>query len=298
MNGQFSAGLLAAIAIASTCVLAQQASAPSADPIYVEYDGFVKNADGTRTLSFGYFNMNGADVTIQPGPDNGFTPGSADRDQPVTFLTGRHRSACVIVVPPDFDGQLQWVVKSAGRTIETSTAHILDPLYELPEQQRDLAVAGLNEATAPRMRCANRAPVVSFTEGFSDRDRGMMRGREPRDDGDGRRGRGGRGGGQAETPAAASASAPATTSAEPTVKTKVGAKVELNGSVRDDDLPRENHKVTTTWKKVSGPGDVNFADAGNPRTTATFSAAGTYEIELDASDGQLTGSKKVTVVVA
>ncbi len=295
MKGQFSAGLLAAVALASAGALVQQVAAQSADPIYLQYEGFVKNPDGTRTLSFGYFNMNSADVTIQPGPDNSFTPAPADRNQPITFLTGRHRSACVIVVPPDFDGTLQWVVKYAGKTNETST-HILDPLYELQDQQRELAVGGLDEPRAPRMQCANRAPVVSFTEGFDARDRRMERDRDRRNEGDGR-GRDGRGGGRAEAPAASSAS-PAPGSSEPAVKTKVGAKVELNGSVRDDDLPRPNHKITTTWKKLSGPGDVKFADAASARTTATFSAAGTYEIELDASDGELTGSTRVKVTVA
>ena len=38
----------------------------------------------------------------------------------------------------------------------------------------------------------------------------------------------------------------------------------------------------TLWRKVSGPGDVTFADAFAPETTATFSAPGDYSLELVA----------------
>ena len=49
---------------------------------------------------------------------------------------------------------------------------------------------------------------------------------------------------------------------------------------------------------VSGPGTVAFGDSTALVTTATFSAAGTYVLALNASDGSLTGSKSVTVTVA
>jgi hypothetical protein len=63
-------------------------SAQPTKPIYLQYDGYVRNSNGTLTLSFGYFNMNNVDVTIQPGEANAFTPGPGDRNQPVTFLKG------------------------------------------------------------------------------------------------------------------------------------------------------------------------------------------------------------------
>ncbi|MGC4081092.1 MAG: PKD domain-containing protein [Vicinamibacterales bacterium] len=52
------------------------------------------------------------------------------------------------------------------------------------------------------------------------------------------------------------------------------AGATLAGSVTDDALP-QGATVTSQWTQQSGPGTTTFADAGNPSTTATFSAAGT-----------------------
>jgi hypothetical protein len=135
-------------------------------PIYLQYDGWVKNADGTYVLSFGYFNMNNVDVAVQPGDANTFTPPPADRNQPTTFLKGRHRFACSMVVDRNFDGKLQWTVKFAGKT-STTTAKVLDPLYELEYSSRQRATAGLDVASAPKNVCVNRPPHVQILEGFA-----------------------------------------------------------------------------------------------------------------------------------
>jgi hypothetical protein len=138
-------------------------------PVYLQYDGYVKNADGTLTLSFGYFNMNNVDVTVQPGAANTFAPAPADRNQPVTFLKGRHRFACSMVVGPGFDGKLQWTVAFAG-AVETTTPKMLDPLYELEEHSARRASAGLDLAAAPKNVCVNRAPVVEIVNPFGGAD--------------------------------------------------------------------------------------------------------------------------------
>ena len=57
-------------------------------PIYPVYDGFIKNPDGSYTLSFAYFSHNANEVTIPPGASNSFGPAPADRMQPTTFLPG------------------------------------------------------------------------------------------------------------------------------------------------------------------------------------------------------------------
>src|SRR5471032_733143 len=130
-------------------------------PIYLQYDGFVRNKDGSFVLSFGYFNLNNADVTVSPGDANTFSPGPADRNQPVRFLKGRHRFACSMVVDKAFDGKLQWAVKFAGRT-DITTAKPLDELYELEMDNGKRAIAGIDLATAPKNVCLNRAPSVAF----------------------------------------------------------------------------------------------------------------------------------------
>lgn len=53
----------------------------------------------------------------------------------------------------------------------------------------------------------------------------------------------------------------------------------------------------TTWRKVSGPGTVTFADASAARTTATFSAAGEYVLRVSADNGETTAASTLTVKV-
>ena len=101
-------------------------------PIYLQYDGFVRNPDDSLTLAFGYYNRNQVDVAIASGADNRFLAGAGDREQPLLFLAGRHRFACVMVVPEDFDGGLQWQVRFAGHT-STTTARMMDTRYALEE---------------------------------------------------------------------------------------------------------------------------------------------------------------------
>ncbi len=75
------------------------------------------------------------------------------------------------------------------------------------------------------------------------------------------------------------------------------ADATLSGSANDDGLPNPPGAVTTTWSKVSGPGTVTFADANAASTTATFSAAGTYALQLLADDSALTSTATCTITV-
>jgi dienelactone hydrolase len=70
----------------------------------------------------------------------------------------------------------------------------------------------------------------------------------------------------------------------------------LNGTVTDDGLP--NATVTKQWVKVTGPSTVTFGNAANPITTATFSVAGTYVLQLSGTDAApLSTSDQVTITV-
>ena len=64
-----------------------------------------------------------------------------------------------MVVDKAFDGKLQWTVKFAGTT-STSTAKMLDPLYQLELNSEKHAVQGLDIAGAPKNVCVNRPPRV------------------------------------------------------------------------------------------------------------------------------------------
>jgi hypothetical protein len=139
-------------ALALVGALAQAGRAQADRAVYVQYEGFIKNSNGTLTVSFGYFNLNDTDVTIEAGERNGFLPPPANRNQPTTFLKGRHRFACVMVLPAGFDGNLRWRVDSGG-TISTTTARVLDSNYALEDASASRATAGLTLDTAPRSTC-------------------------------------------------------------------------------------------------------------------------------------------------
>jgi len=71
----------------------------------------------------------------------------------------------------------------------------------------------------------------------------------------------------------------------------------LTATVTDDGLPNPPGSLTTTWSKISGPGDVTFSDANIVNTTAAFSESGEYVLRLTAYDGMLTGVDELTVTV-
>jgi hypothetical protein len=75
------------------------------------------------------------------------------------------------------------------------------------------------------------------------------------------------------------------------------AAANLVGSVTDDGLPSPPALVTKSWSKVSGPGSVTFGSANATTTTVTFSTAGSYVLRLSATDGALSRSDDVTVIV-
>ena len=75
------------------------------------------------------------------------------------------------------------------------------------------------------------------------------------------------------------------------------ASATLDGTVSDDGLPNPPGALTTTWSKLSGPGAVTFGDVNAVDTTASFSAAGGYVLQLEASDGASTASDTVAITV-
>ena len=73
-----------------------------------------------------------------------------------------------------------------------------------------------------------------------------------------------------------------------------------NGAVLDGTLVEDDGNpmpAVTTWRQISGPGSVSFADANALDTTADFTLPGTYVLRLEADDGELTDSDDVTIDV-
>ena len=77
---------------------------------------------------------------------------------------------------------------------------------------------------------------------------------------------------------------------------EIEAIATLNGFVTDDDIPRDETLVTL-WTKIRGPGAVNFGNASEVDTTATFSSGGVYVLELMADEGDLTAKDTITINV-
>lgn len=233
-------------------VLASPAAAQQNQPIYPVYDGFLKNPDGSYTLSFAYFSHNADPVTIGPGGDNSFAPTPGDRLQPTTFLPGHWRFQCVMVVGPEFDGKMKWTLTYAGTTTGTSE-RMLQSNWNLVEGAADLKK--IDYAKAPRGVCLNRAPQVRVL-GITARP-GVV----------------------------------------PELTVKAGEELNLFGSAHDEGLPRDK-TFTASWKVLRGPGQTRFAPPDGARTKATFSAAGIYELELTASDGEFTVTYRLNVRVS
>ncbi|MCA8977584.1 MAG: glycoside hydrolase family 127 protein, partial [Planctomycetes bacterium] len=75
-----------------------------------------------------------------------------------------------------------------------------------------------------------------------------------------------------------------------------GGRTWLHGTARA--LVRNGAPpLSTRWRKLSGPGEVAFADAGALQTEALFTAVGDYTLELEAARGGPRGSATVAVHV-
>jgi hypothetical protein len=105
---------------------------PSGQTVTPVYEGWYRNADGTYSLSFGYYNRNSREtLEIPVGDDNRVTPGPANQGQPTHFEPRRHWGVFAVVVPANFGDKkkLTWTLKDRGETFEISGS--LDPLWEI-----------------------------------------------------------------------------------------------------------------------------------------------------------------------
>ena len=81
------------------------------------FEGWYRNADGTYTLSFGYFNRNTREtVTIPVGENNFVSPGEMDRGQPTRFTPRRGYGIFTVTVPADFgpEDRVTWTLERNG----------------------------------------------------------------------------------------------------------------------------------------------------------------------------------------
>jgi hypothetical protein len=118
----FVACLFAVLAMAAPGrARAQQSlspTAPSGQTVNPVFEGWYRNADGSFSLSFGYFNRNTSEVVAIPvGSDNFIAPGDANQGQPAYFYPRRHWGVFAVRVPADFgEKKVVWTVKVRGKT--------------------------------------------------------------------------------------------------------------------------------------------------------------------------------------
>ena len=116
------------------------------------YEGWYPNADGSYSLSFGYFNRNLREVVDIPvGEQNRLTPAEFDGAQPTTFHPRRHWGVFTVVVPAEFgDNAVVWTIDFRGER------------YSIPGRlHEDWQI----DALAGEAGSGNTPPVLSFAEG-------------------------------------------------------------------------------------------------------------------------------------
>ena len=255
----------------------------SGESVTPYFEGWIRNADGTFDMLFGYFNRNYAqEFSIPAGPNNfieapstaaGQAP-SIDRGQPTYFVPRRQRYVYRVRVPADFGRrEVVWSITANGHT-ERAYGSLI-PAEEITE--RVVTTSGNYD---PGLNDPNKPPTISIapitgaavgkpvTLTALVTDDGLPKLRRPPAPAD---------------PKAATA----------------GFGGQINAA---DNRPQG---LTVTWLQYSGPAKVTFNHTGTLRvengqamTTATFAAPGSYKLIASAADaGRLSTKTEVVISV-
>ncbi len=153
--------LLCALAVAMLVspILAQPAApVRGISPVY---EGFVRNADGTFDLLFGYFNRSWSEEFDLPvGAANSMEPGGPDRGQPAHFFPRRSRFVFKVRVPADFaNKEVVWTLTVNG---ETHKAYgTLRPAYAVDDGVMMTNFGGPGVAGNSPDMVGNKAPQLA-----------------------------------------------------------------------------------------------------------------------------------------
>ena len=222
------------------------------------YEGWYDNADGSHSLSFGYFNRNTDQVLEIPlGADNMLEPASLPQNQPTRFEDGRNWGTFVVRVPGDFgDREVMWTLKMDGQTFSV-------PGHLKPEWKIDALHEGAHDNTPPVLQFVEGGPEVTGPGGS-----GIVFGPLRTSVGD-----------------ALDISVYANDD---------GAGRSLGGFGGFGSSPL----ATLAWFKHQGPGNITFGENNQRArdaevaivNTLTFSTAGQYLIRIRATDGGVSTS--------
>ena len=278
-------------------------------PVFAAFEGWGPLKDGSNALLVGYFNRNKQQALDIPiGPENRIEPGGPDYGQPTHFLSGRQYGMFAIIVPKDFGNKkLTWTIVANGQT--SAVTFWMNPPYWV-----DFFKNTANENEPPRIKFAMTGPEymgpprertvatltatvdqpLDLTAWAADQPPTRIFEATPP------------AGDSAATPAAAGR--PATARPNPANEPApafIGGRIVSGapaapGGGAEGRRPRGDIQVI--WKKYRGPGDVtigtetisleNGGDAKKfleAKTTAKFSAPGTYWLRAQVNDNSGNG---------
>ncbi len=120
------------------------------------FEGWYRNADGSFSISFGYYNRNSAEsIDIPVGADNFVAPGDSNQGQPTRFEPRRHWGVFAVRVPADFGSRkVTWTVRLRGGTFAIPAS--LHPDWEIDA----LAGEAGSGNTPPTLKLSSGGPVA------------------------------------------------------------------------------------------------------------------------------------------
>jgi hypothetical protein len=164
-----------ALFVAGGALVSAQVLLPSAPPkkfggsISPAFEGWYDEGDGTHTFLIGYFSRNtDIEIDVPIGPNNHFSPGSADMGQPTHFLPKRRFGMFIVTMPRQFTPQqkLSWTLTVNGTT--TTVPFYMSPDYNVTpfRSSEEGADGGYNEPPVlrfdPKGAKTFKGPVAAF----------------------------------------------------------------------------------------------------------------------------------------
>jgi hypothetical protein len=293
-NRQVCYGLLLILSVGGAAADAAAQTYASGQNVQPAFEGWQRNADGTFDMVFGYLNRNYIEaVDIAIGPDNGFTPGPADRGQPTHFYPRRQSFLFRVRVPADWGKQdLVWTLIRNGR--KATAIGTLSRIWELDEGvwKANRAAAGdgiigrtskaLDADQPPTIKVVGdptvtitlpEAATLAVTVSDDGKPGPQPPSRPTRDE------------------------CEVTTTGLPTLTSPA-----IQDMVKAEAASETG--LAVSWLQYRGAGTVTFdpqvvaiKGSGKAVTTVRFGALGTYTIRAVADDGILTTPADITVIV-
>jgi hypothetical protein len=248
----------------------------SGQDIQPYFEGWIKNADGSFDMVFGYFNRNWEEqLAIPAGADNSVEPGGPDRGQPTFFLPRRQGWVYRVRVPSNFGKQtVTWTIKANGKTekaygdlnpVEEITERIIQTRGNLNRGEDDPNKPPVVTIPAPQIVAINAAvPLVANVT-----DDGLPK---PR----------------------VTVTRPQTTGSDGAIRAQANSSAGVT-------RPRG---LNVTWMQIRGPAKALIEPSnaipvteGRAAATVRFSEAGTYVMRATANDGALSTKADVTFEV-